>query len=141
MDLEFAKELYTAEIQRQNSLRSALTLPVGTLALLGGATGSMTMGFSYHSKPLTVSFLLLSILSFLILVAVAFCLVRPGIEHREEQGGSHGTETGPGSAGPEADPASTAGRKGSTVAQEATEPLGVSEDQEVNDDPTGGTDR
>jgi hypothetical protein len=50
--------------------------------------------------------------------------LRAGIEHQEEQGGSHGTKTEPSSAVSEADPASTAGREGPAVAEEAIEPPG-----------------
>lgn len=56
MTLEFASELYERELARREHLVSAVSLPAGILALVGGLLGAVANDFTYSNKVLTAFF-------------------------------------------------------------------------------------
>jgi len=55
-DSDFLKDRYDYELRRREELTGALSMPVGVLTVLGGATTAMARSFSYRDPPLTWAF-------------------------------------------------------------------------------------
>lgn len=76
MDIDFLKEIYKNELDRSVQFRTAVTMPLGLLTVLGGLLGTMVMGFSYVPGAPTTIFVCLIAVDVALFTMVAWYLIK-----------------------------------------------------------------